>query len=91
MDANKSIAGALIGAAIFRSPEAIFQRGIGPATDIWSFGAMVGLPTIELRSTPFVKYRGIGYKSPSGTEQAHLQAASRYARFRNGGRGFTET
>ena len=42
MDANKSIAGGLIGAAMFRSPEAFFRRGMGSATDIWSFGTMVG-------------------------------------------------
>ncbi len=41
MDANKSIAVGLIGTAIFRSPEAFFLRGVGPATDIWSFGTMV--------------------------------------------------
>ncbi|KAL9126242.1 MAG: hypothetical protein Q9217_004675, partial [Psora testacea] len=41
MDENKSIAGELIGAPMFRSPEAFFRRGMGPATDIWSFGTML--------------------------------------------------
>lgn len=31
----------MIGAPIWRSPEAILQIGWGTATDIWSFGAMV--------------------------------------------------
>ncbi len=31
----------IIGAAIFRSPEAMMQNGWTTATDIWSFGAMV--------------------------------------------------
>jgi serine/threonine protein kinase len=41
IEANNFIASGPIGAAIFRSPEAFFQRGVGPPTDIWSFGTMV--------------------------------------------------
>jgi casein kinase II subunit alpha len=33
--------GPLIGAAIFRSPEAMLQLRWGPSTAIWSFGATV--------------------------------------------------
>ena len=35
--------GHLIGAAIFRSPEANLQLRWGTATDIWSFGATVSM------------------------------------------------
>lgn len=34
--------GHIIGAAIFRSPEAMFNLQWGPPTDIWSFGTTVG-------------------------------------------------
>jgi len=36
------IDGPHMGAAIFRSPEAMMQLRWGQATDIWSFGATVG-------------------------------------------------
>jgi casein kinase II subunit alpha len=32
-----------MGAAIFRSPEAMLQLRWGPSTDIWSFGATVSI------------------------------------------------
>jgi serine/threonine protein kinase len=35
--------GDLIGAAMFRSPEANLHLPWGPSTDIWSFGAMVSV------------------------------------------------
>jgi serine/threonine protein kinase len=35
--------GELIGAPVFRSPEASLHLQWGTATDIWSFGAMVSL------------------------------------------------
>ncbi len=38
--------GELIGAPIFRSPEASLRLPWGTATDIWSFGAMVSLPLL---------------------------------------------
>lgn len=34
--------GHIIGAGIFRSPEAMFNLRWGPPTDIWSFGTTVG-------------------------------------------------
>jgi casein kinase II subunit alpha len=40
-DADPFEEGHLIGAAIFRSPEANLQLRWGTATDIWSFGATV--------------------------------------------------
>jgi serine/threonine protein kinase len=40
---NYAKQGELIGASIFRSPEASLKLPWGSPTDIWSFGAMVGL------------------------------------------------
>lgn len=47
----------IIGAAIFRSPEANFCLRLGTATDIWSLGATVSTP-ILISSADALQNRG---------------------------------
>ena len=51
-DSGHARKGAPIGTPAFRSPEAHLSIRWGPATDIWSFGAMVG-SVVETRAAPF--------------------------------------
>ena len=52
MDSNTNVKGHghIIGAAIFRSPEAMLNLKWGTAKDIWSFSAIVSTFCIQINS-----------------------------------------
>ena len=67
--------GQIIGAAIFRSPEANLQLRWGTATDIWSFGATVSFLNDILCRTSTVSlilYAYTAHKPYMGPKLAHL-------------------
>lgn len=59
-----------MGAAIFRSPEAMMQLRWGQSTDIWSFGATVS----DIISLRVYSHVFVAYQSHLGPQLAYVQA-----------------